>query len=87
MHKKKLQQLTFGLLGLGLSLGLQAKDYFISPQGSESQSGTLEKPFANLEHARDAIRGLSLKEKQEDITVYLRGGTYQLKKMRKQWFQ
>ncbi|WDE96467.1 right-handed parallel beta-helix repeat-containing protein [Lentisphaera profundi] len=80
MHKKKLQQLTFGLLGLGLSLGLQAKDYFISPQGSESQPGTLEKPFANLEQARDAIRGLSLKEKQEDITVYLRGGTYQLKK-------
>ena len=80
MTKSKLNRLAFGLMGLGLSLGLQAKDYFISPQGSDSNPGTLAKPFASLEQARDSIRSLSLQEKQEDINVYLRGGHYKLSK-------
>ena len=80
MTKSKLNRLAFGLMGLGLSLGLQAKDYFISPQGSDSNPGTLAKPCASLEQARDSIRSLSLQEKQEDINVYLRGGHYKLSK-------
>lgn len=60
-------------------------DFFISPHGSDHWSGKLSKPteskddgpFATLERARDAVRELK-KRKAGDITVYMRGGSYQL---------
>lgn len=60
-------------------------DYYLSPQGSDAWSGTLESPnalgtdgpFATLERARDAVRGLK-QRKSGDIQVLIRGGTYLL---------
>ncbi|MCM2369792.1 right-handed parallel beta-helix repeat-containing protein [Aporhodopirellula aestuarii] len=60
-------------------------DFYVSPQGSDDWSGTLpdlndqrnDGPFATLERARDAVRELK-KSKQSDISVLIRGGTYQL---------
>jgi hypothetical protein len=52
--------------------------YYISTEVNDTNPGTIEKPFATLEKARDTIREL----KQESgipeggIVVYLRGGTY-----------
>ncbi|CAA6697045.1 right-handed parallel beta-helix repeat-containing protein [Lentimonas sp. CC10] len=60
-------------------------DFYCHPQGSDAWSGTLAEPnmtgtdgpFATLERARDAVRGL--KQRQSgDIQVLLRGGTYLL---------
>lgn len=56
-------------------------EFYVSPSGNDAWNGTLSKPFATIERARDAIRQLrrgqgSLKE---PVTVYLRKGTYFLK--------
>jgi parallel beta-helix repeat protein len=54
--------------------------FYVSPEGSDSHTGTsVDKPFATLQKARDAIRTL----KQEaglksPVTVFLLGGTYEL---------
>ncbi len=66
-----------------LGLGCQPKAptetklacYYVATDGSDSNPGTLAKPFATLERARDSIRGLvSLPD--GGVTVYLRGGKY-----------
>lgn len=36
----------------------RAAELFVSPQGSDTNSGTLARPFATLERARDAARRL-----------------------------
>ncbi|HEY5961207.1 MAG TPA: hypothetical protein VIV60_31840, partial [Polyangiaceae bacterium] len=51
--------------------------YFVSPEGSDSNSGTLEAPFQTLGKARDAVRTINAKM-TDDIYVYLRRGTYSI---------
>ena len=59
---------------------LSALEYFISPSGSDTNSGTAAAPFATLGKARDAIRsyrsinGLP----SNGVTVWLGGGYYNL---------
>ena len=50
-----------------------AQPYFVSPSGSDTNAGTLAKPFATLQRAQKAAR-----HKRGD--VFLRGGTYYLPK-------
>ncbi|SFD52714.1 Right handed beta helix region [Paenibacillus catalpae] len=52
--------------------------FYVSPNGSDSNSGSEEAPFLTLEKARDAIRQLKQSPGLPDggVTVYLRGGTY-----------
>jgi hypothetical protein len=45
-----------------------AAEFFVSPTGRDSDPGTLEKPFASVQRAQDAVA-------PGDI-VYVRGGTY-----------
>ncbi|MGJ8650998.1 MAG: right-handed parallel beta-helix repeat-containing protein [Opitutaceae bacterium] len=62
-------------------------DFYVSPDGSDTWSGTLpdpvtgesDGPFATLERARDAVRDLK-KSQSTDIVVLVREGTYQLDK-------
>lgn len=73
--------LTAACAAPGLSL-------YVSPTGRDSWSGTLAAksqdgrngPFATVERARDAIRALKAAGKYPagGVTVYLRGGTYEL---------
>jgi hypothetical protein len=51
--------------------------YFVSPSGNDSNSGTIDQPFLTLDHARDVVRPL-LPGMQSNITIYLRGGRYEL---------
>jgi len=61
-------------------------NFYVSPQGNDSWSGTLpgpnrgrdDGPFATLERARDAVRALKRQGKlpRGGVTVWLRGGTY-----------
>ena len=61
-------------------------DFYVSPDGSDSWSGTLEKPtvdrtdgpFLTPFKARDAVRGLG--DARRDILVLFRGGSYSLHK-------
>ena len=56
-----------------LSAPAYGADYYVSVKGKDSNPGTLRKPFATLERARDAARG---SRAGGPVTVWLRGGTY-----------
>lgn len=66
---------------------LTKADFYVSPAGNNSWSGTLaapnaersDGPFATLSRARDAVRQLKKTAADRDITVLIRGGTYYLK--------
>src|SRR4051812_31635207 len=49
--------------------------YYVAPDGSDTNAGTLSAPFQTLEKARDTVRPL-LASMTGDIEVVLRGGTY-----------
>ena len=84
--------LTFLLVSTTLTASLcsaaePTADFHVSPNGSDTWSGTLSQPngqqtdgpFATLERARDAVRE-SGRNQSVDVVVLIRGGTYQLKK-------
>jgi len=54
-------------------------DFYISPKGNDKNSGSINAPFATLDHARKAVQKLK-KTKHGDITIYLRGGHYEVSK-------
>lgn len=49
--------------------------YYVSPGGSDSNPGTLARPFASITKARDVVRTVN-RPMIGDIYVYLRCGTY-----------
>jgi hypothetical protein len=54
---------------------------YVSPDGDDRNSGTIKAPFATIEAARNAIRKIKQERGnnlQNNITVFLREGTYQL---------
>src|ERR1700746_3002280 len=59
------------LLQIGLALPVLGQPYYVAPTGSDGNSGTLEKPFATIQRAQQAVR-------QKPGPVWLRGGTYYL---------
>ncbi len=50
--------------------------YYVSPDGNDNNMGTLANPFKTIEKARDAVRTVNT-NMNENIIVYLRGGTYE----------
>ncbi len=62
----------------GASPGDRQADFVVSPKGDDASSGTLERPFATLQRARDAVRALKQDRRDRDILVMLRGGYYRL---------
>ncbi len=54
--------------------------FYISPDGNDSWTGkSLDRPFASLQGARDAIRALKAEDGLDNpVTVYIRGGLYEL---------
>ena len=52
-------------------------DYYVALNGSDRNPGTLERPFASITAARDAMRKTT-PEAGKDSMVYLRGGVYRL---------
>lgn len=53
--------------------------FYVALDGSDSNKGTINKPFRTLEKARDAIRALKAKKglPRGGVTVYLREGRYE----------
>ncbi|UCE48002.1 MAG: hypothetical protein JSW47_20680, partial [Phycisphaerales bacterium] len=52
-------------------------EFFVSPQGSDANSGTKARPFKTLEAARDAVRKI---DRAEEIVVSLRAGVHERQK-------
>ena len=65
------------VLGLLSAPGARA-DFYVSPGGNDSGSGTIASPFATLEKARDAVRAAkqSGANSAGAITVWLRAGDF-----------
>jgi len=51
--------------------------FYVSPGGSDANSGAIDQPFKTLAHACDAARVAAAKQ-NVPVTVILRGGTYYL---------
>lgn len=54
---------------------LMADEFFVQPTGSDSNPGTLKKPFATLQRAQQLVRRIAGKK---PVTVSVRAGTYYL---------
>ncbi|RYX83409.1 PDZ domain-containing protein [bacterium] len=54
---------------------LMADEFFVQPTGSDSNPGTLKKPFATLQRAQQAVRKIA---GRKPVTVSVRSGTYYL---------
>ena len=50
--------------------------FTVALDGNDSNPGTFKKPFATIERARDEVRKLVAAGLKEDVTVFVRGGTY-----------
>ena len=74
--------MTVNSTGINLFPSDAAKDtggmvFYVSPDGSDSGSGSIDSPFRTIEAARDTVRKYS-SDMNGDITVYLRGGDYRV---------
>jgi len=66
-----------GLLGILIFAKAQASSvFYVSSTGNDNNPGTLGSPFKTITKARDVVRGIS--SMSSDITIYLRGGVYEL---------
>jgi len=61
-----------------VDMGRSKADFYVATNGSDANPGTLDKPFATLARARDAVRELE-KRRKKSIVVLARGGHYYLK--------
>ena len=77
---KRITVLLFSIIALSFSQQQHTIEFFVSTNGNDSNTGTLNEPFKTIAHAKETIRKLSKRERQLDINVYLRGGTYILDK-------
>ena len=76
--------LTWLIIGAGLNVPARgadtpaSADFYVSVAGNDANPGTVEKPFATLMHARDEIRHKIRIGLTADLTVLVRGGSYEL---------
>ncbi len=54
---------------------VKSADFYVSPNGDDANDGSLEKPFATIEKARDAVRALDKTGKTE-VVVGIMAGEY-----------
>lgn len=66
------------IAGLCLASLAWPAEFYVSPAGRDTNPGTLNRPFASIVQARNAVRKLVAAGLRENVTVYLRGGTYTL---------
>lgn len=55
--------------------------FYVSPNAGENGSGTFDSPFSSIENAKTAIRNLKTSDglPKGGVTVYLRGGEYNIR--------
>ena len=65
-----------GVMAMSLLQAQAQTKLFVAPNGSDANPGTLAKPFATLEKARDTLRELRTANPKLEATISLRGGSY-----------
>jgi len=73
---------SLGIIRVGLALlavcPVYATEFYVAANGRDANLGTLKRPFATIERARDEVRKLVAASLKENVTVFIRGGTYLL---------
>lgn len=59
---------------------ISAKEFYISPTGSDKNPGTQKRPFATISHVKNIVRQWNLTHGTENITIWFTGGKYHLDK-------
>lgn len=75
--KPKLKFVIAVLLSI-LTINSNAKEIYVSPKGDDSNSGSFNSPFKTLYRVKSEVKRLITNGVDEDITIYLRGGRYEL---------
>jgi len=78
MHRFLISALGVLIIWLAAS-PVQARVFYVSPDGDAAHPGTRAQPFATVFQARDAVRAQVARGLSEDVEVVLLKGTYQLK--------
>jgi hypothetical protein len=78
MRATKLQPLLTPAITLALAATTFAADFYVAPDGDDANPGTIDRPFATLAAARNAVREKIAAGLGSDLTVLVRGGTYRL---------
>ena len=55
-------------------------EFYVSPHGKDTNSGSEHHPFATIERARDAVRNMISKSLKENVHIYIREGIYRIDK-------
>ncbi|MFO1451894.1 MAG: right-handed parallel beta-helix repeat-containing protein [Opitutaceae bacterium] len=75
----RLLLVTLANLSAAVSLQAAASHFWVATDGNDEGPGTLDRPFATLDRAREAVRTTVQGGKQDDdIIVHLRGGVHRL---------
>ena len=61
-----------------ISMAAPGADFYVATDGSDTNPGTEQAPFATPAQAQEAIRGLVAAGLAKDVTVFIRGGVYRL---------
>jgi len=72
---------SIGLITLSITSAVHAASYdvYVAPSGNDANPGTVDKPLASLQAARDTLRS-SAKLGKQPCRVILQGGVYRLSK-------
>ncbi len=71
--------ILIGVLLVGCGTASDGTVFYVSPSGNDNNPGTKTKPFASVTKAQDTVRKLKSTHAFSDpVTVYLRGGRYEL---------
>ncbi len=65
------------LMCCAIEASLVARDYYVSPEGSDDNVGSKQEPFATLTRARDAIREAGIAGR-ERVNVIMADGIFLL---------
>ena len=57
---------------------LPVAEFYVSPSGNDANPGSKDRPLATLARARDLVRKFRKAHADEDVTVWIGGGTYRL---------
>ena len=78
--KKYLSMLATATFALWIncSAAQQIKEIYVSPLGSDTNSGTSDKPFKTLHKATEQL-GSKISKTQQQIVIWLNDGTYRIK--------
>lgn len=71
--------LNLFVIALLASFQVHAAGFYVSPKGLDDNPGTRSQPFATLERARQAAEKVFQENRDENCTVWLAGGKYEIR--------